>query len=171
MGENKNTPQSTKPHRKSRTWVTAGAVIVGILWLASWLLLLIDSPEDRGALGDMFGSVNALFSGLAFVGIIFTILLQQEELSLQRDELILTRQELQRTAEAQEKSEVALNRQAENLKISAMLSALNTLYNYYAEEEENSYSEMPSNSTTHFRNKKLDCIRQIEEILENKVQH
>lgn len=43
----------------------------------------------------MFGSVNALFSGLALAGIIFTILLQRLELKYQRDELKETRKEFQ----------------------------------------------------------------------------
>ncbi len=34
----------------------------------------------RGQFGDQFGAVNALFSGLAFAGIIFTILLQRSDL-------------------------------------------------------------------------------------------
>ncbi len=41
----------------------------------------------------MFGSVNAIFSGLALAGIIFTILLQRKELILQRNELRETRKE------------------------------------------------------------------------------
>mgnify|MGYP000028694230 CR=1 FL=1 len=65
--------------------------IIGI-WLLS-LLLLHDLP-DRGSFGDMFGAVNALFSGLAFAGVIIAILLQKNELSLQRKELELTRDEL-----------------------------------------------------------------------------
>lgn len=50
-----------------------------------------DFLTKRGTFGDMFGAVNALFSGLAFVGIIFTIMLQRKELELQRNELSLTR--------------------------------------------------------------------------------
>jgi hypothetical protein len=42
----------------------------------------------------MFGAVNALFSGLAFAGLIYAILLQREELEFQRQELIETRAEL-----------------------------------------------------------------------------
>ena len=93
--------------------------------------------KDRGNYGDMFSTVNSLFSGLALAGIILTILLQRNELSLQRLELKNTRLELKRTAVAQENSEKALNRQAENLKISAKLSALNTLVSYYSDVETN----------------------------------
>ena len=39
------------------------------------------TPQDRGLFGDMFGAMNALFGGLAFAGIIYTILLQRVELS------------------------------------------------------------------------------------------
>lgn len=48
----------------------------------------------RGTFGDMFGAINALFSGCAFAGLIYTIRQQSEELSLQRTELQLTRDEL-----------------------------------------------------------------------------
>lgn len=40
----------------------------------------------------MFGAVNALFSGLAFSGLIITLVLQREELELQRAELRDTRE-------------------------------------------------------------------------------
>ena len=59
-----------------------------------WCFIL---PGDRGVFGDMFGALTALFSGLAFAGIIFTILLQKEELELQRQELKLTRKEFELT--------------------------------------------------------------------------
>lgn len=42
----------------------------------------------------MFGSVNALFSGLAFAGLIVTPIMQHEELALQRKELQQTNDEL-----------------------------------------------------------------------------
>jgi hypothetical protein len=75
-------------------------LFVIFLWGLCWFLVTYffssNSNEDwahRGQYGDMFGSVNALFSGLAFAGIIITILLQSEELALQRAELTATRKE------------------------------------------------------------------------------
>ena len=65
---------------------------VAALWLTSGLLLYF-APE-RGTFGDMFGAVNALFSGLAFATLIYTAWMQREELALQRQELELTRAEL-----------------------------------------------------------------------------
>lgn len=67
--------------------------IVVILWVLTFVLLQNLGNEERGTFGDMFGSVNALYSGLALAGIIFTILLQKKELTLQRIELSETRQE------------------------------------------------------------------------------
>jgi hypothetical protein len=51
-------------------------IVLG-LWLVSGVSMyfLIGSWDDRGTFGDMYGAINALFSGLAFAGIIFTILL------------------------------------------------------------------------------------------------
>ncbi|WP_340121966.1 type II toxin-antitoxin system HicB family antitoxin [Methylobacter svalbardensis] len=75
--------------------VLAGVSVV-TLWLAALLMgqLFFTSWEERGQFGDLFGSVNALFSGLAFVALIYTIHLQRQELSLQRIELKLQREEM-----------------------------------------------------------------------------
>lgn len=83
--------------------------------------------SDRGTFGDMFGAVNTLFSGLAFAGIIYAIILQQRELKLQKEELELTRRELTRSADAQEKSEKALQAQVRAAELSAKLTAINHL--------------------------------------------
>jgi hypothetical protein len=76
----------------STGWLALFLAIVVIAWGLSGLLLHGD--EDRGTFGDMFGAVNALFSGLAFAALIFTVWMQRVELSLQRQELELTREEL-----------------------------------------------------------------------------
>ena len=66
-----------------------------------------------GQAGDLYGSVNALFSGLAFVGVVVAISLQSEELALQRKEIAANREELSRTADAQEQTFRALTRTAD----------------------------------------------------------
>ncbi len=70
-------------------WVLTAIVVV--IWIVSYFWLKDDT--QRGTFGDMFGGVNALFSGLAFAGVIFTIFLQKRELGLQREELKATREE------------------------------------------------------------------------------
>lgn len=69
---------------------------VFLAWLATLLVVTNVLPgwQERGQFGDLFGSVNALFSGLAFAGLIAAILLQHEELKLQREELKLQREEM-----------------------------------------------------------------------------
>lgn len=80
-------------------WFTRLAILslIVCLWLGCWYFLLnnpyLKDYSERGQFGDMFGVINSLFSGLAFGGIIYTILLQREELRAQREELRLTKQE------------------------------------------------------------------------------
>ncbi len=106
------------------------AIIVLILIIVLYSLVVkyfYPEMSDRGLFGDMFGGINAIFSGLAFLGVIYTILLQSKELKLQREELELTRKELKRTAEAQEKSEKALLKQVDSLKQNAKLNGLGSI--------------------------------------------
>lgn len=70
-------------------------VIILVLWALTFLLFLNCDANWRGTFGDMFGAVNALFSGLAFAGLIITLIMQHEELKLQRKELAQTNKELQ----------------------------------------------------------------------------
>lgn len=56
-----------------------------IIWTISSLVFLF-TYKHNGEFGDMFGSVNTLFSGLAFGGIIYTIFLQREDMRVQKKE-------------------------------------------------------------------------------------
>tara|TARA_B100001750_G_scaffold196625_2_gene168886 strand:+ start:359 stop:1201 length:843 start_codon:yes stop_codon:yes gene_type:complete len=83
-------------------------------WLAvafiitSWLLFPIIlnmfnwESSEKGSFGDTYGALNTLFSGFAFLGVIYAILLQRKELKLQREELRDTREELRGSKEAQQ---------------------------------------------------------------------
>ena len=90
-------PEKTE---KSTTCWTIGIVCTGISILSMLALIefyVYDSLhtwEDRGLFGDMFGVGNAVFSALAFGGVILAIFLQQKGLTLQRQELELTRNEV-----------------------------------------------------------------------------
>ena len=116
--------------------IASVAISIVLLWagVATAAYFLLPDWASRGQFGDVFGAVNALFSGLAFAGLIFAILLQREDLELQRQELTLTRQELSRTAAAQEQSEVALRAQAEAAASSTRLSTINFLLDHYKQE-------------------------------------
>ena len=83
------------------------------LWIFSWWWINqhFQAHEERGTFGDMFGAVNALFSGLAFAGLIVTLLYQKEELALQRAELKETREEMKNQRTEFEEQNKTLKRQ------------------------------------------------------------
>lgn len=86
-----------------KLFICAGCVICAV-WLVSFVLiyLCIDDWNVRGQFGDLFGSVNALFSGLAFAGLVITIIQQRHDLQLQR--------------QANDQSKKELNQQNETMK-------------------------------------------------------
>lgn len=72
-----------------------GVVTVIICFSFGWVVIgCISDWEHRGQFGDMFGGLNAVFSGLAFAGVIYAILLQRRELAMQREEMRMSREEL-----------------------------------------------------------------------------
>lgn len=83
-----------------RVFAIIAAFIIAF-WGTNWFLFLrfAESWSVRGQFGDSFGSVNALFSGLALAGILVTIWMQREELKLQRTELALQREEMAKSRE------------------------------------------------------------------------
>lgn len=87
-----------KPSKKVPVFA---ALIVVSLWIATPFVtkFLFLKADEQGQFGDLFGSVNALFSGLALAGLIYTIYLQHRELSLQREELNNQREEMKQSRE------------------------------------------------------------------------
>lgn len=84
---------------RSLSWLMIGGVVSAVLIYGGVLLALTWpiselSISSSGVFGDSFGVLTSLFSGLAFAGLIITIVMQRDELALQRQELNLTRQEL-----------------------------------------------------------------------------
>jgi uncharacterized membrane protein YciS (DUF1049 family) len=97
-----------------------GSVLAGMLYVS-------DRWEIKALFSEMFSGLDALFSGLAFVGLICAIVYQKRELQLQKEELQLTRKALQRTASAQEKSEASLKQQSETMLLAARLSVMTSI--------------------------------------------
>jgi hypothetical protein len=72
-------------------------ILITVVWGWTWYWVdtnIVATPNKpisdanaavRGQFGDKFGAVNALFSGFAFAGIIFTILLQRRDLTETRN--------------------------------------------------------------------------------------
>jgi hypothetical protein len=105
----------TTPAESGESWLTLAAIccVVCILWAGSGIILW--PLSNRGEFGDMFGAVNALFSGLAFAGLIFTIHVQRRELSLQRQELSLQRRELEASREVLAQQEATMRSQGQTM--------------------------------------------------------
>ena len=86
--------------------------VLGLYFLSWWLIdIFIKDWNTRGTFGDQFGAINALFSALAFLGLIVTLLMQMEELELQREELKLTRIEMKNQRAELEMQNSTLKRQ------------------------------------------------------------
>lgn len=112
-------------------------LIVG-LWLLTFFLLKDYSPTDRGTFGDMFGSVNALYSGLALAGIMLSILLQRSEIKLQSLELKETRREFET------QNETLKIQRFENI----FFNLLNQYHNIVNYTEENYYKPKENSHST-----------------------
>ena len=112
---------SMKPQTVCMVLVIIGAISI---WIITWVLTtcMIACPAERGMFGDMFGSVNSLFSGLAFIGVIWALLLQREQLQLQENEV------KQNTTQLIEQSKIMKNEIAVS-STSARLQALPDLIN------------------------------------------
>ncbi|MFT6658456.1 MAG: hypothetical protein ACJAZW_001617 [Maritalea sp.] len=74
-------------------WTIFATLFVLVAWGMTWIFIgnvqpsfsentvvLIPIDDNGGAFGDKFGFITSLFSGLAFVGLVAAIFLQQEEL-------------------------------------------------------------------------------------------
>jgi hypothetical protein len=116
------------------TWSPLG---FGVALFAGTLLLLVavgvvviyffGLPDSPAAFGDMFGVASALFSGLAFGGLIYAISLQRQELALQRAELEATREEMRL-------SRLESQRSASANELSVRLSVISQLAAYHEGE-------------------------------------
>ncbi len=117
-------------------WVAAALGVLFVVVMPStvgWFVWQGLPPQkDVTVFASTFGDiVGPLFAALAFAGLIYTALMQREELSLQREELRDTREELKRTADAQEASGQVLREQVRIAQLVARLNAATALLGYY----------------------------------------
>jgi len=109
------------------------AVVVAIWWWYGHNPWRTMDANQASQFGDSFGSVNALFAGLAFAGVIIAIFLQSRELQLQREELECNREELKRSADAQDQTQQALYMSAY---LNAVASTLDGLEPFVVHEQQ-----------------------------------
>lgn len=89
---------SEKRHKYLKPLIIGSIVFVIGLWTLN--LIFLSPKEDEvveGGYGDIFGAVNAIFSGFAFAGIIISLYLQRMDLKSQHEQLSLNRDEVKNT--------------------------------------------------------------------------
>ncbi|WP_300435619.1 hypothetical protein [Zoogloea sp.] len=105
-------------------WIVTSLTVFSIWWLSGMLIDHFVDEASRGTFGDKFGAINALFSGLAFAAIIYTMLMQRAELMLQREELKANRLELKNQSAQLEAQASILNRQSFDVAFFKLLEIL-----------------------------------------------
>ncbi|MBC8489191.1 MAG: hypothetical protein H8D45_24485 [Bacteroidetes bacterium] len=101
------------------------SIIVLLILIIAYTLILflfIDKFESRGQFGDSFGMMTSIFSGIAVILLIFTLIIQKKEY---KQTLI----EFSKSSDAQDKAQIALNAQLKTLKIQQFESTFFNILN------------------------------------------
>lgn len=107
-------------------------IIVMIIapWSATWYFVpkIYHEPTlGAGTFGDMFGAVNALFSGLAFAGLIYTIAIQRQELHEQQKSINNQQRDAEEAAIQSERQRKMMNFQIEKSILDNLIASKNEL--------------------------------------------
>lgn len=88
-------------------------IIVLLIMVVAYIVISCSFSDmaKRGQFGDMFGALNALFSGLAFAGLIITIRQQHIDLDYQWQTVKQTNDEMERQTKEFEIQNRTLKRQ------------------------------------------------------------
>ncbi len=152
---------------KTRKYLLPGLILLVVLiWALSavFTMMFLDEWSDRGTFGDLFGAVNALFSALAFAILIYTIVLQREEIKQNREEIVLNRKELEKSGKLQRKAQEVLIQQVHQTHLSAKMNAMRILVDYYNNQITNPKSS--DEIIEKARLKRREIIGQIDELID-----
>jgi len=158
-------------------------VIIISAYTASMLFLTETNwKSNPGTFGDSFGIINALFTGLAFSGLIVTIMLQYEAIKIQQQDLQESRQQFARSADAQERTarlaaaSELLKEYNEYIKIIETEIADDENRNYdntsaisvlsKSVKESGIYKHPKSDRLNELKQKKHDIIEELEELIQ-----
>lgn len=81
--------------RRDGLLILCGMIIfVSVTWYfgpstLAWIKGVQGESQSHGTLGDSFGSINALFAGLAFAGLVWSLMQTNLELRLQKEIVLL----------------------------------------------------------------------------------
>lgn len=112
--ESPNQTQISKVKKERKEWSLGeiiGVIIIGYVLGATVLYFVTDNWSDRGTFGDMFGSLNTLFSALALGAVAYSTMLQRKDLEITRADFKIQVGEIQRQAEATAESAKQLEKQ------------------------------------------------------------
>lgn len=139
-----------------------------------WLLFLIfaicfHNIDYLDKLGNSYGIISALFSGLAALGVIYT-LFQQNIFNNQQNITNLNSASLISSSNSiLKETQIESAKQAKNMKIVALLNAYSTLIDFYEKRiVELDKVNSSHNSLKVYREKRKEIIEKIEEIARRK---
>lgn len=128
--------------------IIAAVAIIG--WLTNFYFASMYDWGDRskGEFGDIFGVINSLFTGLAFIGVVWSVYNQQEELRETKRQTKIAKLDLKRTQDILAKQEenigaqnAATNKQMFEVTFFQLFTSFNQLTNSLnAEEPRGSYT-------------------------------
>ena len=139
--------------KKVQVWASlpsqVALLVVGIsllqflLWYGIQHYHPIQDENPNVGFGDSFAPIATLFSGFAFAGVIWAILLQRKELQLQRQDLELTRVELQKSADAHEETVNIMKAEHDERRLQAQRAATLILHRQGNGVEYEDHIEVP----------------------------
>lgn len=147
--------EAARKEQRKGLWLLVTLVVITVsVWFAYWGLIDVSlDSADRGGWGDKFGGLNALFTGVAFGALVYSLYMQRkdlqsqrkqlklqlEELELQRKELRLTRREIKQQAEEMRGQKEQLELQAKEMAMQReqnQIQQLNTIFFQLLESHE-----------------------------------
>ncbi|MBC8430926.1 hypothetical protein [Desulfobacula sp.] len=117
--------------RRLTTLMVSTFIAITVFWIVSYWAIsnYFGRPSNASDVGQLFGAIGALFSGWAFCGVLWAILLQRNAIEIQREDLKATIAEMKQSREAQEESAENLRAQVEAMRLQSRVQALNTMIN------------------------------------------
>ena len=138
-------------------FVTLGLFVVFVVFLSIWLQSHEYDVGTTGQFGDSFGPLTSLFTGLAFAGVVVSLILQRRELQASLTELRQSVAAQQEIAEASKQQLEVLARQGQG-------AAHERLYHHNLEWQQ-FLVEHPDLRSFFYDNKSLDGLSDSERVL------
>ncbi|MEA3233206.1 putative phage abortive infection protein [Pseudomonas mosselii] len=138
-----------------RVIIVLGAI--GFVYIGYVFMLLWNTPQSQvfkaireGTFGDSFGTLNALFSGLAFAGVLLTMLFQRKDLSETRNQITSQQVESQFYSMLELQQEVVRNFDLQSGDDQAVVTAGRDCFRIWKSGIQHYYSKFAEPSTSQY---------------------